>query len=180
MTETNRHVFSYCPHCRAELKRRREGGEVRPVCPDCGFVQYLNPAPGAGVVLLRGDEICLVQRKFAPKQGQWTVPTGFMEWNETIEETAVREVKEETGLEVELVRLFAVETGILPPDLPVVVTFYVARETGGRLRAGDDAAQAGFYRLDDLPGPIAFGAHRRVLARIGGELLAGSPPAGRE
>jgi ADP-ribose pyrophosphatase YjhB (NUDIX family) len=146
---------------------RFEGGRTRPACPACGFVQFLNPAPGAGVILRREEQVCLVQRKFEPKQGQWTLPTGFMEWDEDIEETAVREAKEETGLDVRLTGVFAVHNGILPPDQPVVVVFYDAEEIGGALRAGDDAAQADFFALDALPGPIAFAAHRKVLRALG-------------
>jgi len=48
----------------------------------------------------------------------------------------------------------------------VLVVFYTAEETGGRLQAGDDAAEADFFPLDALPGPVAFAAHRRVLARL--------------
>lgn len=162
----NRHVFRWCPHCRAEMGRRIEGGIERPVCPGCGFVQYLNPAPGAGVVLFRGDRICLVRRKFPPKQGQWCLPTGFMEWDEDVHETAAREALEETGLTVRLEGVHAVETGILPPDIPVLVVFFNAVETGGTLQAGDDADAVDFFPLDDLPQPIAFAAHRRVLARL--------------
>lgn len=166
MSASNRHVFVWCPRCRAEMGTSLEGGIERPTCPDCGFVQYLNPAPGAGVVLLRGRDVCLVQRRFEPKRGMWTFPTGFMEWDETVQQTAVREVKEETGLDVELAGLLAVESGILPPDRPVLVTFFLGREIGGRLQAADDAAAAGFFPLDDLPGPIAFATHRKVLARV--------------
>lgn len=169
-----RHVFPYCPRCRAAMGRREDGGELRPVCPECGFIQYLNPAPGAGVVLLRGDRVCLVRRKFEPKAGQWSLPTGFMEWEESAGETAVREAREETGLEVELAGLYAVEEGVLPPDIPVVVIIYRARETGGDLVAGDDAAEVGFYPPDEAPGPVAFAAHRRVLARLTEELRNGT------
>jgi len=166
MTTTNRHVFKHCPHCRADMILRMEGGIDRPVCPDCGFVQYLNPAPGAGVIVVRGRKVCLVKRKFPPRQGRWSFPTGFMEWDEDVQLTARREALEETGLEVRLTELFAVESGILPPDIPVLVVFYRAEETGGELQAGDDAAEVGFFECGDLPGPIAFGAHRRVLARL--------------
>jgi ADP-ribose pyrophosphatase YjhB (NUDIX family) len=130
----------------------------------------MNPAPGAGVILWRDGKVCLVQRKFAPKVGQWTLPTGFMEWDEDIETTAIREAKEETGLDVELRGVFAVHNGLLPPDTPVVVIFYDAVETGGELEAGDDAAEVGFFALDHLPGPIAFAAHRKVLRALGATL----------
>lgn len=170
-------AFRYCPQCRAEMGRAEAGGRVRPVCPACGFVQYLNPAPGAGVILWRGDRLCLVQRKFEPKVGQWTLPTGFMEWDEDIETTAVREAEEETGLIVRLTGLFVAHTGVLPPDTPVLVVFFDAEETGGTLRAGDDAAEVGFFSLDALPGPIAFAAHRKVLRELGAKRVPGSRPA---
>ena len=169
MIEGNRHAFRFCPHCRTGLSLRPEGGIDRPYCPACGFVQYLNPAPGAGVILMRDSRVCLVRRKFSPKQGQWSLPTGFMEWDEDVSLTAQREALEETGLEVELTGLYAVESGILPPDIPVLVVFYRAVEIGGTLAAGDDADEVGFYEMGQWPGPIAFAAHRKVLARLATE-----------
>lgn len=160
-------AFRYCPYCRERLVASEEGGRLRPRCSSCGFVQYLNPAPGAAVILRRGDTVCLVQRRCPPHEGQWTLPTGFMEWDETIAETARREMREETGLDVRLTGLFAVHTGVLPPDQPVVVVFFTAQEQGGELRPGDDAVQAGFFPLDALPGRIAFAVHRRVLRDLG-------------
>jgi 8-oxo-dGTP diphosphatase len=170
MLDGNAHVFLHCPHCRTDMERRLEGGEERPVCPNCGFVQYLNPAPAAAVIIKRGTKICLVRRKFEPKKGLWTLPSGFMEWAEDVQSTAVREVLEETGLVVRITRLHSVESGILPPDIPVLVVFYLAEETGGRLQAGDDAAEVGFYDLEDLPGPIAFASHRKALKSVAEEL----------
>jgi ADP-ribose pyrophosphatase YjhB (NUDIX family) len=143
-----------------------DNGRPRPSCPACGYIQYLNPAPAAAVIVRRDERICLVQRKFPPREGLWTLPAGFMEYDEEIETTAVREAKEETGLDVRLTGLFAVHTGILPPDRPVLLVVYRAEEVGGELCAGDDAAAVGFFLLDDLPGEIAFAAHRRVLAAL--------------
>ena len=68
----------------AEMGRQMEGGHERPACSACGFVQYMNPAPGAGVIVMRGDTVCLVKRKFEPKKGEWCFPTGFMEWDEDV------------------------------------------------------------------------------------------------
>ncbi len=93
-----------------------------------------------------------------------------MEWDEDAPLTAVREVLEETGLEVRITELFSVESGILPPDIPVLVVFYRAEETGGQMEAGDDAAAVGFFDLDDLPGPIAFASHRKTLDSIAKDL----------
>ncbi len=167
----NAHVFPYCPFCRAGMGVRLEGGTERPACPECGFVQYLNPAPGAAVIIRRGKKVCLVQRKFEPKKGMWTLPTGFMEWNEDAPLAAAREALEETGLVVKITRLHSVESGLLPPDIPVLVVFFQGKETGGQMVAGDDAAAVGFFDLDDLPGPIAFASHLKTLNSLGKEIL---------
>jgi ADP-ribose pyrophosphatase YjhB (NUDIX family) len=119
---------------------------------------------------MRDDRVCLVKRKFEPRKGLWCLPTGFMEWDEDVQLTARREALEETGLEVRLTELYAVESGVLPPDIPVLVIFYRAVEVGGELQAGDDAAEVGFFEIGRWPGPIAFAAHRRVLARLENEL----------
>jgi len=179
VSETNRHVFTFCPHCRTSLEWRTEGGTNRPFCPACGFVQYLNPAPGAGVIVLRGDRVCLVKRRFPPKEGLWCLPTGFMEWDEDVRLTARREALEETGLEVRLTSLYGVESGVLPPDIPVLVVFFRAEEAGGTLQAGDDAAEVEFVPLSNLSRPIAFAAHRRVLQRLRAEVSGYESGSGR-
>lgn len=149
------------------MGRREEGGVDRPTCPDCGFVQYLNPSPAAAVILRRGDDVCLVKRKFPPKAGQWTLPAGFIEYDEDVAEAAAREALEETGLEVRITGFHAALTGVLPPDRPVLLVIFHGEVTGGDLCAGDDAEEAGWFALDDLPGPIAFSTHRRVLRDLG-------------
>lgn len=163
------HAYRYCPRCRCEMAVREENGAVRPACPGCGFVQYLSPAPGAAVIVMRGDQICLVRRKYPPKAGQWSLPAGFQEYNEDNPTTAVREVREETGLTVKLGAVHAIRTGVLPPDRAVLVVVYRAEETGGQLQAADDAAEVGFYPLAELPGPIAFAIHRGVISELRAE-----------
>ncbi|MBA4377940.1 MAG: NUDIX hydrolase [Gemmatimonas sp.] len=161
-----RHAFRYCPQCRQPLAVGDEGGVGRPSCSACGFVQYLNPSPAAAAVIRRGNLVCLVQRKFAPKAGEWTLPAGFIEYDEAPDEAARRETREETGLDVRIDGLLAVHQGVLPPDRPVILIVYAATELGGELLAGDDAAAVGFWPPDAPPGPIAFSSHRRVLAAL--------------
>jgi 8-oxo-dGTP diphosphatase len=164
-----RHAYPHCPQCRTGMTHREEGGAVRPQCPACGFVQYLNPAPAAAVIVRRGEQILLARRRYEPRAGLWTLPAGFLEYDEPAHVAARREALEETGLDVEIKDLFAVHHGLLPPDRSVILIVYRATERGGVLEAGDDAEKVGFYDLDDLPGPIAFSAHRKVLDALRAE-----------
>jgi 8-oxo-dGTP diphosphatase len=128
-------------------------------------VQYLNPAPAAGVLVRDGGRVLLVQRRYEPFRGLWVVPSGFIEYGEDIRDTAVREVREETGLEVEIDSLHAVESCRDDPRGDTVVVLFGGRVVGGELRAGDDAIGAAFFPVGELP-PIAFACQRRILSRL--------------
>jgi 8-oxo-dGTP diphosphatase len=118
------------------------------------------------VVVVEDGRVLMVRRKFEPRAGDWTLPAGFVEYNEHVEGCAVRETHEETGLDVEITRLFGAYMAMDDPRVQVVLLLYLARRTGGELRAGDDASEAGFYPLDSLPGKIAFKAHEQALADV--------------
>lgn len=141
-------------------------GRARAVCGHCGHVAYRNPVPAAGVVVVEGGRVLMVQRKFEPRAGEWTLPAGFVEYDEHVEECAVRETLEETGLQVELTRLFGAYMAMDDPRVQVVLLLYLATRTGGELRAGDDASDAGFFPIDAPPGRIAFKAHEQALADV--------------
>jgi 8-oxo-dGTP diphosphatase len=141
-------------------------GRDRQVCGECEFVFYQNPAPAVGVIVIEDGKVLLVQRKFDPRAGGWTLPAGFVEYDEQVEECAVRELKEETNLDVELTGLFGAYSAMDDPRVRVVLLLYTGRRTGGQLLAGDDACDAGFFPIDDLPRPIAFKAHVRALADV--------------
>lgn len=159
-------VYRHCPRCTTPLEAHDEGGVPRPTCPKCGFIHYRNPAPASGVLLTEGDAVLLVRRKYAPRVGHWCLPAGFMEYGETPESCAVRELREETGIDAEIESLFGVFAGLDDPRVRAVLILYRVRKTGGTLMAGDDATDARFFRLDALPGEIAFEAHRQALERL--------------
>jgi 8-oxo-dGTP diphosphatase len=101
-----------------------------------------------------------------------------MEYGEHPEATAVREAFEETGLRVRLTGLFGVYAGRDDPRTRAVLILYHARATGGRLQAGDDASEVGYFPLGALPRPLAFRAHREALRDLK-RGIAGSAPAAK-
>jgi ADP-ribose pyrophosphatase YjhB (NUDIX family) len=143
---------------------RDDHGMHRPTCPACGYIHYRNPVPAAGVLLEWRGGLLLVRRRFDPRAGAWCLPSGFMEYGETPERCALRELREETGIAGALGELFGVYAGRDDPRVRAVLVLYTATRAGGRLTAGDDAIEARFFPFDALPRPIAFEAHGRALA----------------
>lgn len=145
---------------------KEQSGRPRQTCPHCGYVHYHNPVPGVGVIIEMDGGVVLVKRRFEPRAGWWCLPAGFLEADESAEEGAVRECKEETGLDVTVDDLFGVYSFPEGMQRSGLVIFYTVRVLGGELRAGDDAEQVRVFALDDLPENIAFRTHRQVLARL--------------
>jgi 8-oxo-dGTP diphosphatase len=152
--------------CSHAITEKKVDGRVREACSSCGYINYMNPAPAVGVFIVENGSILLVRRKFEPKHGMWSIPAGFVEADENVEECAVRELKEETNLDIEVERIFNVYSGFDDPRTAAVLIIYLGKRTGGELECGDDASEARFFKLDDLPGDIAFKAHRDALAEL--------------
>ncbi len=103
----------------------------------------------------------MLRRAVETGYGLWSLPGGYVDRGEVVEEAAAREVREETGLQVQISEL----VGLFSEDgHPVVVAAYAAVETGGNLEAGPEALELGFYPLDGLP-TLAFPRDRLILAR---------------
>lgn len=158
--------YRFCPLCAKPLEEGEREGGYRRYCPDpeCGFVFYQNPIPAAGALVVQDDEILLVKRAHPPKIGWWCLPAGFMEWREHPSQTAVRELKEETGLDVKLTSFFEVYSGQDDPRSNAVLFLYLADVLGGELHPDDDAEEVRFFSFDDLPEDVAFESHRQALA----------------
>ncbi|HKA25678.1 MAG TPA: NUDIX hydrolase [Candidatus Eisenbacteria bacterium] len=154
----------FCPYCATRLVRKDDHGIRRPTCPACGFVAYQNPSPAVGVVLPGRRGLLFVRRKYEPYAGTWSLPSGFMEYGETPEQTARRETFEETGLRVRVERLIGAYPGHDDPRVRVVLLVYLVRKTGGKERAGDDAAELAWYPASRPPRDLAFRSHRQALA----------------
>ena len=169
----------YCLRCGTRLGLADDNGFPRPTCPRCGFIYYRNPAPAAGVIVVAGDTVLLVKRRFEPRAGTWCLPSGFMEYGETPEQCASRELREETGLGATMTRLFGVYAGLDDPRVRAVLIVYVAGRTRGALTPGDDAIEARYFPLARLPGDIAFEAHRVALRELKSQRRAAASAAAK-
>jgi len=154
---------TYCPICGHTLTEREEGGRLRPACDHCGYVHYHNPVPGVGLVIEMDGGVVLIQRGNAPHKGDWTLPSGFVEADESAEEAAIRESEEETGLKVEIVEMMGVNSFPEGPPVSGIMIFYRMKPVGGGLRAGDDAAAVQVFQPRDVP-LLPFRTHREIMA----------------
>lgn len=163
MSEARRYRF--CPCCASEFDLRTLDGRQRLVClaESCGFIFYQNPTPAAGVIVYQQERLLLVKRAQEPMIGGWCLPAGFMEWDESPQKTAIREAQEETGLEVRIHSLFDIYSGDDDPRTNAVLALYLAEAVGGELSAGDDAEEAEFFPLAELPKNIAFATNRLAI-----------------
>ena len=157
----------YCPSCGGGFEAHEVGGRPRKRCRDCGFVLYTNPASGAlGVVLNARAEVLLVKRGIEPFRDHWALPAGYQEIDEEPRDTVVREVREETGVEVEVCGLLDLLFVPDDPRKPANVAVFLCRAVGGALRAGNEEREAGWFPLDSLPDPIGFDNYPRILKRL--------------
>jgi ADP-ribose pyrophosphatase YjhB (NUDIX family) len=143
------------------------GGLERRVCPHCDFVHWRNPAVGAAV-LIRDEEgrVLLVRRApGATRSGRWSVPAGFVDYGEEVRAAAARELEEETGLVAEVGEVVWVASNFHDPAKLTVGIWFAGTVVGGTLRPGDDADDAGFFDLDDLP-DLAFETDAELLAAL--------------
>lgn len=132
------------------------------MCTACGTVHYKNPAPVAAAAIEMQGGIVVIKRRYNPGKGGWALPAGFQDHDETIQQAAAREVKEETGLDVRVEELIGVYS-YLDPAKPGLVVAFRAIPEGGALVPGDDAEEAHVFPLDNLP-ELYFESHRLAVA----------------
>lgn len=150
---------NYCQGCGHALEQREFEGKPRPTCPSCGFIVFLDPKVAVVVLVSDGDRLLFVQRGAEPQIGKWCFPGGYVDRGEEVTAAARREVKEETGLEVEITSLIGVYS---LPSNPVIVIAYSGKVAGGRLVAGTDAEDAGWFEVGALP-ELAFPHNVKII-----------------
>ncbi len=120
----------------------------RMVCVDCGFIHYDNPRVVAGAVCTWEDKVLLCRRAIAPRIGFWTIPSGYLELNETVADGAAREVLEESGANVSvtgLVGMFEI------PRISQIYIVYRAEMQSPNLDPGPESLEAALFDWSDIP-----------------------------
>ena len=136
-------------------------------CPQCGseVFRYESPVPTVDIIIEVETEagergIILIYRKNQPRA--WALPGGFVDYGETLEQAALREAREETGLEIESAYQFRTYSDPQrDPRRHTISTVFIAK-AGEKPRAGDDAEQTGVFGEENLPSPLAFD-HEKIL-----------------
>lgn len=155
--------WRFCPRCGAE--GTRHGDHF--ACPACGHVVWANPAPAVQAVVERDGKLLLCRRAREPSKGRWDFPGGFLEEDEHPLDALVRELREETGLEIAPDGFVGVW---IEPDYDgrtVLALTWDARVAGGEERPADDVAELRWFGPDELPADeeLAF-THFPELLRL--------------
>jgi ADP-ribose pyrophosphatase YjhB (NUDIX family) len=144
-------AYRFCPSCGGPLEPRRvkAGEPERPVCTACGHVVYLDPKVAVGTIIRTGsDRLVLVRRAIEPGYGLWVFPGGYVDQGEAITAAAIREAREESGLDVRIDHLLNVYS--YGGRSPIIVV-YAATSLGGELCGDDECLEARLFHPDEIP-----------------------------
>ncbi len=122
-----------------------------------------RPTPTVGVICFRGEEVLLIKRGTPPRHGDWSIPGGRLEWNEAVKACALRELREETGVEADLLGLVDVIDGFFGDERHYVLIDYAARWVSGEPRAGDDADEARFWPIEAAIERVEWDTTKKVI-----------------
>jgi ADP-ribose pyrophosphatase YjhB (NUDIX family) len=157
-------VYKFCPTCAGSLESRllKPGDPERLVCTGCGQVLYLDPKVAVGTIIrTEDDRLVLVRRAIEPGYGLWVFPGGYVDRGEEVTAAAIREAREEAGLEVVLERLVNIYSYA---HRSLVVIVYGARAIGGQLCTDDECLEARLFTPSEIPwDSLAFHSTSQAL-----------------
>ncbi len=157
-------AYRFCPLCGGQLDSRllRPGEPERLVCTACDFVFYLDPKVAVGTIITTDrHRVVLVRRAIEPGYGKWVFPGGYVDRGEQIEAAAVREAREECGLEIRLEGLLNVYS--YPGRTPIIIV-YTATALSGALAVDEEGLEVAEFELSEIPWmELAFPSTRDAL-----------------
>jgi ADP-ribose pyrophosphatase YjhB (NUDIX family) len=157
-------AFRYCPVCATPLIERHIDAVLRPACPQCHFVLFLDPKVVVIVVIHHEGQLLLGRRNHEPGMGQWSFFGGYVDRGEQLEEAARREVREETGQAVHIGPLIGVYSTQGEPNVLIAYQAdLLTKPEGGILTPpSDEISELAFFSLEELP-TLAFSIDSTIL-----------------
>lgn len=155
--------MNYCSNCGAEVNLEIPEGDdrARHVCKTCHTIHYQNPRLVAGAIVESSGKILLCRRAIEPQYGKWTIPAGYMENGETVEQCARRETLEEAGAAIEDMRAYSL---LNISFINQVYFVYLARLAGKHFSPGAESLAVDFFSPESIPwDELAFRVVRKVL-----------------
>ena len=134
------HIYIYK---KTDLEQKK-----RKVCKKCGFIDYKNPKIVSGSLVVKNKKILLCRRAIEPSYGKWTFPSGYLDANETPEEGAIREAKEEVNIKIKLKKLFIIFT-VRKKNLIQFV--FLADHVNKTYKLGIETLEAKYFSFDEIP-----------------------------
>ena len=157
--------INYCNQCGAGVELRVPEGDNLPryVCGECGAIHYQNPKIVAGCIPEWQGRILLCRRAIEPRYGLWTIPAGFMENRETVEQAAARETDEEARAKVDIAGLYGVYS---IPHISQVYMIFRGEIVDGRFAPGAESLETVLFAEEEVPWEeMAFPVVVRALKR---------------
>jgi 8-oxo-dGTP diphosphatase len=147
-------LYKFCPMCQGELVF--DTTTRRQTCPACGFVHFRNPSASVTVCILRDGKVFLTKRAFPPGEGLWAIPGGYIEFEEDFLTAGVREMKEETGLDVKITAIINIESSFISPKWHLLNICLLAEVLGGELTGCAEFEAFYWHVLSDPLPEMAF------------------------
>ncbi len=144
-------ALRFCMQCgsaKVELRVPHDDDRERHMCAYCGHIHYLNPKLVVGTLPVWGDRVLLCKRAIEPRYGYWTLPAGFMEEGETLEEGAARETLEEANARVTIEQMY---TTLSLPQISQVYVLFRAKLNDLNFSSGTESLEVKLFREDEIP-----------------------------
>ena len=166
--------INYCNNCGNKTRQIIPDGDekLRHVCTLCGAIHYQNPKIIAGCLIEHNEKVLLCKRGIEPQSGKWTLPAGFMENNETIEQGATRETMEEANASITNMSLYAIYD---IPHISQVYMMYRAQLSSEQFSPGAESLDVALFDRKNIPWELlAFSVIKEVLLNYYDDLDKGS------
>lgn len=156
-------VFRYCPMCATALVEKDINHVRRPACPACSFIQFLSPKLVVVVVIQCMGKLLLGKRNIEPGRGLWNFCGGYVDLGETVQEAAIREVKEEANLDVQLENLVGIYSSGGGSHVIIAYQASMLSHQMSRLAPQqEEVSELAFFAWEELP-VFAFSVDEEIV-----------------